>query len=306
MSIVVVGSVAFDTVETPFGKRDRALGGSGNYFSMASSFFTDVGMVGVVGEDFPQDHIAFLNSKNIDTSGLVKSAGKTFHWTGEYGFDLNEAQTLDTQLNVFADFDPKLPEKFQAADTVFLANIDPELQGRVLDQVRDPKVVAMDTMNFWIEGKNAELKKIISRVGILFVNDAEARQLSGEHNIVKAARAIQKMGPSRVVIKRGEYGALFFHDEHVFFSPAFPLDSVFDPTGAGDTFAGGFLGWLDKAGNADTATCKQAMVVGTVMASFVVADFSFDRMRTLSKEDISGRVADMERLSAFTGGIDLA
>ena len=307
MSVVVVGSMAFDTLETPFGKRDKALGGSANYFSLCSSFFTDVKLVAVVGEDFPEEHVALLGQRGVDTTGLSRAKGKTFHWTGRYGYDLNEAQTLGTDLNVFADFDPALPESYQNAETVFLANIDPVLQRKVLDQVRSPKLVAMDTMNFWISGKLEELKKTIERVDMLFLNDGEARQLSGEHNIVKAARAIQRLGVKTVVIKRGEYGALYFNkDGHTFFAPAFPLEDVFDPTGAGDTFAGGFLGWLDRYGcNLDDATASQAMVMGSVMASFVVEGFSFERMLELDKASIIKRWEQMERLMNFQPVIEL-
>lgn len=306
MSVVVVGSMAFDTLETPFGKRDKALGGSANYFSICASFFTDVKLVAVVGEDFPEEHVAWLKERGIDTEGLSRAQGKTFHWTGRYGYDLNEAQTLGTDLNVFADFNPVLPESYRKASTVFLANIDPVLQRRVLEQVESPKLVAMDTMNFWISGKMDELKKTIERVDMLFLNDAEARQLSGEHNIVKAARAIQKLGVKTVVIKRGEYGALYFGGEHVAFTPAYPLEDVFDPTGAGDTFAGGFLGWADRFGAAlDDKVARQAMVMGSVMASFVVEGFSFERMYELNKSEIADRWGAMERLTDFHPVIEL-
>ncbi|MFZ9886923.1 MAG: PfkB family carbohydrate kinase [Myxococcota bacterium] len=307
MSVVVVGSMAFDSLETPFGKREKALGGSANYFSICASHFTDVKLVAVVGEDFPKDHLAWLNSRGIDTSGVVEAEGKTFHWKGRYGYDLNEAQTLATDLNVFANFNPVLPESYRKATTVFLANIDPELQRRVLDQVERPKLVAMDTMNFWIGGKLDELKKTIERVDMLFLNDGEARQLSGEHNIVKAARAIQRLGVKTVVIKRGEYGALYFGGEHVSFTPAYPLEDVLDPTGAGDTFAGGFLGWADRFGaDLDERVARQAMVMGTVMASYVVEGFSFERMYELTKQEIVRRWEQMERLTGFHPVIELA
>lgn len=306
MSVVVVGSMAFDTLETPFGKRDRALGGSANYFSMCASFFTDVKLVAVVGDDFPEEHVTYLQERGIDTSGLARAKGKTFHWTGRYGFDLNEAQTLGTDLNVFADFDPQLPKSYREADTVFLANIDPVLQRKVLDQVESPKLVAMDTMNFWISGKLEDLKKTVERVDMLFLNDGEARQLSGEHNIVKAARAIQGLGVKTVVIKRGEYGALYFTEGHTFFAPAFPLEDVFDPTGAGDTFAGGFLGWIDRYDCVlNEKTAAQAMVMGSVMASYVVEGFSFERMYKLSKQEIVARWEQMERLMDFHPVIEL-
>jgi sugar/nucleoside kinase (ribokinase family) len=306
MTLLVVGSMAFDSLETPFGKRDQALGGSANYFSLCASFFSDVKLVAVVGDDFPSDHVDFLKSRNVDTEGLIRASGKTFHWTGKYGYDLNEAQTLDTQLNVFADFDPTLPESYRKADTVFLANIDPELQLKVLEQVENRKLVAMDSMNFWIQGKREALMETIRHVDVMFLNDAEARQLSGEHNIVKAARGIQKMGASTVVVKRGEYGALYFGPEQIFFTPAFPLENVYDPTGAGDTFAGGFLGWADRHGaTLDANLARQNMVMGTVMASYVVEDFSFDRMRTLSHADIQQRWQSIVELTDFHRGIEL-
>jgi sugar/nucleoside kinase (ribokinase family) len=313
MSIVVVGSMAFDSLETPFGSREQALGGSANYFSIAAAFFSRVQLVAVVGEDFPANHIQWLEGRGIETKGLARAPGKTFHWKGKYGFDLNEAITLDTQLNVFATFKPVLPDSYKDADTVFLANIDPELQLEVLEQVKAPRLVAMDTMNFWIKGKTEALRKTISKVDMLFVNDSEARQLSGEHNIVKAARAIQKFGARKpgekltVVVKRGEYGALCFRDDHIFFVPAYPLEDVFDPTGAGDTFAGGFMGWLDRYRDSLAENVwRQAMVMGSVMASYVVEDFSFDRMRSLKRDDMSARWNSMHALSAFQDVVDLA
>lgn len=307
MTVLVVGSMAFDSLETPFGKREQALGGSANYFSICASFFTDVKLVAVVGDDFPADHVSYLQGRRIDTDGLVRAAGKTFHWSGRYGYDLNEAHTLDTQLNVFASFDPTLPESYRQVDTVFLANIDPELQLKVLQQVERPRIVAMDSMNFWIHGKREALQETLRHVDVMFLNDAEARQLSGEHNIVKAARAVQRMGAQTVVIKRGEYGALYFGPEQVFFTPAFPLENVFDPTGAGDTFAGGFLGWADRHGaNVSEAQARQNMVMGTVMASYVVEDFSFDRMRRLSPSDILSRWQSMVELTDFQRAVELA
>ncbi len=313
MSIVVVGSVAFDSLETPFGKRDQALGGSANYFSLSACRFSKVRLCAVIGDDFPQDHVKLLNSKGVDTAGLLTAPGKTFHWKGRYGADLNEAQTLDTQLNVFATFNPVLPEEYKGADTVFLANIDPTLQRQVLEQVKTPKLIGMDSMNLWIDIKRAELEKTIRCVDVLFVNETESRLLSGEHNIVKAARAIQRIGGRNgtltVVIKRGEYGALCFRGDHVSFVPAFPLEDVFDPTGAGDTFAGGFMGWLDRhIANGDAqndALWRRAMVMGTVMASFVVEKFSFDRLLTLTNQEIGARWQRLHNLSAFEGAVEL-
>lgn len=299
MSLLVVGSVALDSVETPFGKEEDVLGGSATFFSTAASFFTPVRLVAVVGEDFPERHVSFLQQRGIDLSGLVRQPGKTFRWKGRYTFELNEAQTLDTQLNVFQHFAPELPESFRASEYVFLGNIHPELQSRVVDQVKAPRLIAMDTMNFWIKGELAALKKTLQRVDLLFVNDGEARQLAGEHNVIKAARAIRAMGPRRVVIKRGEYGALLFDGDYVFGCPAFPLTDVFDPTGAGDTFAGGFLGYLTKSGRIDESSLRQAMVVGSVMASFTVEKFSLRRLEALGGGEINERCASFKRLTHF-------
>lgn len=305
MSIVVVGSVAFDSVKTPFGAREHALGGAANYFSMSARHFSPVNLVAVVGEDFPQDHLDYLSSHNVNLDGLQRAPGKSFHWKGHYGYDLNEAQTLDTQLNVFADFKPKLPDNYRKCDTVFLANIDPNLQIEVLEQMHQPKLVALDTMNFWIEGKNEALKQALKRVDVLLINDAEARQLAQEHNVVKAVKKITEMGPKTVVVKRGEYGSMLFHNNDVFIASAYPLEDVFDPTGAGDTFAGGFVGWLDRCGKVNDETFKQAMIAGTVMSSFVIEDFSFDRMKRLRIEEIHNRYNELTRLSRMPDHISL-
>lgn len=299
MSLLVVGSVAFDSVETPFGHRENALGGSALYFSACASYFTDVRLVAVVGEDFPEAPVDFLRSRKVDVSGLHRAPGKTFRWTGRYGYDLNDAETLDTQLNVFGEFAPNLSDTFRDSEYVFLANIDPELQLEVLDQVREPKFVACDTMNFWIDGKLAELKRTLSRVDMVVINEAEARELSGESNMVKAARAIRALGPSHVVIKRGEYGALSFCGDDVFFAPAYPLEDVFDPTGAGDTFAGGLLGNIARWGRLDADTLRLATVMGCTMASFVVEQFSFDGMRDLNDDKIHARLAAFRKLITF-------
>ncbi|MBI5493547.1 MAG: sugar kinase [Deltaproteobacteria bacterium] len=299
MTLLVVGSVAFDSVQTPFGKKERVLGGSANFFSMSASLLTRVQLVGVIGEDFPEDHVGYLQQRGVDTAGLTRVPGRTFHWRGRYEYDLNEAHTLETQLNVFADFRPNLPEAFRRPDHLFLANIDPELQALVLEQVTRPKLVALDTMNYWISGKRQALLKVLRDVDVLFVNDAEARQLSGEHNVVKAGAAIRKMGPRTVIIKRGEYGALMLEHGTAFYVPAYPLEDVFDPTGAGDTFAGGVMGALDRWGGFNTQTARQAMVVGGVLASFVVEDFSFDRLRTTSLEDVQRRYADLRQFTDF-------
>ena len=299
MGIVVVGTVAFDTVETPFGRGENVLGGSATYFSTSASFFTDVSLVAVVGEDFPEEHVRFLRSREIDTEGLQRIPGKTFHWTGRYGYDLNEAQTLDTQLNVLMDFRPDLPESYRDADYLFLANIDPDLQMEVLRQVKRPRLVACDTMNFWISSKPEALNRVISEVDIFVINEGEARQLSGEANLVKAARAILGLGVKSLVVKRGEYGVLMFTGDTVFAAPAYPLEEVFDPTGAGDTFAGGFMGYLANTGDLSEDGIRQAIVCGSVMASFNVEDFSLNRMKSLRYAEIEERYRGFKAMTHF-------
>jgi len=299
IDILVVGSVAFDSVETPFGKVEEVLGGSAIYFSVAASFFSKVGMVAVVGEDFPSLYLEFLKEKNIDIGGLKKVKGSTFRWKGKYGFDLNEALTLDTRLNVFQDFRPEIPERYQDAEYVFLANIDPELQLRVLDQVENPKLVALDTMNFWIEGKPDKLKEAVGRVDIFVINEAEAREFMQEPNLVKAAKKILSLGPKTLIVKRGEYGALMFHGDSVFSAPAYPLEFIYDPTGAGDSFAGGFMGYLANTRNAEDGVIRQAMIFGSVMASFNVEDFSLNRMKYLTYPEIERRFREFKKLCTF-------
>jgi sugar/nucleoside kinase (ribokinase family) len=299
MSVLVVGSVAFDSVETPFGRRERTLGGSATFFSTSASFFTPVELVAVVGEDFDEEHVSFLKGRGVGLSGLVRAPGRTFHWTGNYGFDLNNANTLKTELNVFQSFSPELSPEHRKVRHVFLGNIDPELQWRVLDQVEAPRVVALDTMNFWITGKKDALVKVLSKVDVLLVNDGEARLLSGEHNIVKAARAIMQLGPKRLVVKRGEYGALLFDGDQVFTAPALPLPQLFDPTGAGDSFAGGFMGYLSRATEFNPRVFRQATIVGSVMASFAVEQFSVDRFRTLTMADVTNRYREFQELVRF-------
>ena len=301
MGILAVGSMAFDSVETPFGKVDDVLGGSATYFSTAASFFTPVDLVAVVGEDFPEEHIDFLKRRGINTDGISRSKGKTFRWKGEYGYDLNEARTLDTQLNVFADFDPQLPEHYCSAEYIFLGNIDPELQLNVLRQVVRPQMVACDTMNFWIEGKRAQLLQTLKYVDILLINDAEVRQLAEEANMVKAARQVLQMGPKTLVVKQGEYGAVMFTEHSVFSAPAYPLESVFDPTGAGDSFAGGFMGYLSSINNVSEQAMRQAIIFGSVMASFNVEEFSLERMRSLDIEQIRNRYRKFQLLTEFKG-----
>ncbi|MEI6205320.1 MAG: PfkB family carbohydrate kinase [Desulfuromonadales bacterium] len=299
MGIVVVGTVAFDTVETPFGRGENVLGGSATYFSTSASFFTDVSLVAVVGEDFPEEHVRFLQSRDIDTEGLQRIPGKTFHWTGRYGFDLNEAQTLDTQLNVLIEFQPNLPESYREAEYLFLANIDPDLQMLVLDQMKEPRLVACDTMNFWISSKKDSLKKVLQKVDIVVINEGEVRQFTGEANLVKAARQIIALGCKRLVVKRGEYGVLMFTADSVFAAPAYPLEDVFDPTGAGDTFAGGFMGYLANTGDLSEEGLRQAIVFGSVMASFNVEDFSLDRMKRLAYREIEARYKHFTSLTNF-------
>ncbi len=299
MSILVVGSVALDSVKTPFGNVPNALGGSGTYFSVSASFFTKVRLVAVVGSDFPQKHIKLLEKKKIDIEGLKKVQGKTFKWKGEYGFDLNNAKTLDTQLNVFAQFKPEIPKIYADSEYVFLANIDPELQLDVLKQVKRPKLVACDTMNFWISSKKAALKKTLKHVDILVINEAEVRQLADETNLVKAARCIMSWGPKSLVVKRGEYGVLLFGKGQTFGAPAYPLEKIFDPTGAGDTFAGGFMGYLAKSGSVAEADIRRAIIMGSVMASFNVEDFSLNRLVRLTKPEIVSRFRSFKTLTHF-------
>lgn len=305
MSIVVVGTVAFDTVETPFGRGENVLGGSATYFSTSASFFTDVSLVAVVGEDFPDEHVQFLQSRDINTDGLQRIPGKTFHWTGKYGYDLNEAQTLDTQLNVLTEFKPDLPESYRASEYLFLANIDPDLQMEVLEQMHKPKLVACDTMNFWISSKPEALRRVLQKVDIVVINEGEARQFTGEANLVKAARQIIALGCKRLVVKRGEYGVLMFTADSVFAAPAYPLEEVFDPTGAGDTFAGGFMGYLANTGDLSEEGIRQAIVFGSVMASFNVEDFSLDRMKRLDYKQIESRYKSFKALTSFRDIVQL-
>jgi sugar/nucleoside kinase (ribokinase family) len=299
MGILVVGSVAFDSVETPFGQVKEVLGGSGAYFSTSASFFTDVNLVAVVGEDFPAEHLQFLRSRNVDLAGLKTAPGKTFRWKGRYDYNLNEAQTLETQLNVFESFQPELPAGYKDVEYVFLANIDPELQLEVLNQVKKPKLVACDTMNFWIAGKRDALLETLRCVDILVINEGETRQLAGEPNLVKAARTILAMGPKTLVVKQGEYGAIMFTEHSIFSAPAYPLESVYDPTGAGDTFAGGFMGYLVATQNFSETSIRQAIVFGSVMASFTVEDFSLNRMKTLGYKEIEERFRRFKLLTEF-------
>ncbi len=299
MSVLVVGSVALDSIRTPFGEVEEILGGSATYFSVAASFFNDVNLVAVVGEDFPVEHVDFLNSRKVDLRGLKRVPGKTFRWKGYYEYDLNDAHTLDTQLNVFEDFDPEIPEEYRDSEHVFLANIHPGLQLKVLEQVRSPRLVVCDTMNFWIENRRDELLETISRVDYLLLNDSEARQLAGEPNLVAAGRKLLEMGPSRVIIKKGEHGVIVL-GKGVFFSlPAYPLETVFDPTGAGDTFGGGFIGSLSRWREVSEENMRRSVVYGSVIASFTVESFSCDRLRGLTLEEIEDRYREFAEITCF-------
>jgi len=298
-SLLVVGSVGLDDVETRVGKRAGVLGGAASYFSVAASFLAPPRMVAVVGTDFPADHTALFERHGVDLAGLERVPGETFRWSGVYSPDFMNRTTLDTRLNVFSDFRPKLPAGWGKSDLVFLANIDPKLQISVLEQADKPKFVACDTMNFWITGKRTELLRLLARVDMLLLNDEEARQLSGEANLPAAARSIRALGPSSVIIKRGDAGALLFHEAGVFAAPAFPIENVVDPTGAGDSFAGGFMGWLARTGSTTPQSIRTAMILGSVLASFAVEDFSLDRFRTLDLSQIRERFAGFADLVHF-------
>ncbi len=289
MSVLVVGSLALDVVETPFGGIENALGGSATFFSASASFFTQVKVIATVGEDFPDGHLEFLKSRGVDLKGVKKVQGKTFRWHGRYSYDLGEAETISTELNVFEKFQPRLSKNYKQAEYLFLANIDPELQLSVLEQVESPKFTACDTMNFWIEKKPEVLREVLKKVDVLTINESEARELAKEPNIVKAARIIRSMGPKVLLIKRGEYGVLKFTDKGIFWAPAYPLEGVIDPTGAGDSFAGGFMGYVGKSGISGFSDLKRAVIYGSTMASFVVEDFSINRIRTLRGGEIEAR-----------------
>jgi len=297
--ILTVGSVAFDSIKTPFGETSRVVGGAATYFAIAASSFTNVRLVGVVGEDFREEHVRTFAGRPIDLAGLQRLPGETFRWKGEYKFDLNTRETIYTYLNVFQDFRPIIPEGYRSTPFVFLANIHPSLQLEVLDQVKAPEFVAADTMNYWIERTPDELDKVLKRVDALIINDAEARELSGEPNLVKATRAIQQMGPRLLVIKRGEYGVLMAREGGFFAAPALPLEAVFDPTGAGDTFAGGFLGYLAAAPKITSEAMTQAIIAGSAMASFAVEDFGLERLLRLTKDQVVARFAEFKRLTHF-------
>lgn len=300
--LLIVGTVAFDAIETPFGKTDKILGGAGTYIGLSASHFNlQSAIVSVVGDDFPQEYLDVLTSKNIDISGLeVVKGGKTFFWSGLYHNDLNSRDTLATELNVLADFQPKVPQNFKTADIVMLGNLHPSVQSSVLDQMDvKPKLVVLDTMNFWMDCALPELLEVIKRVDVITINDEEARQLSGEYSLVKAAAKIHGMGPKYVVIKKGEHGALLFHGHQIFFAPALPLEEVFDPTGAGDTFAGGFAGYLTQSENISFENMKNAIIYGSNLASFCVEKFGTERMVSLKKDEVNARLQQFKLLTQF-------
>jgi len=300
VSLLVVGSVAFDALESPYGKVERALGGAATYFAVAASFFSPVRLVAIVGDDFTAEDEKIFKGRHIDTDGLERATGKTFFWAGRYSQNLNERITLATELNVFAEFKPRLPENYRSSEYVFLANIAPDLQRDVLHQVKKrPRLAALDTMNYWIERTNAELRETLKHVDILMINDSETRELSNEHNLLRAAKHIFKMGPTTLVVKRGEYGAMMVDKRGVFSVPAFPLEEPHDPTGAGDSFAGGFMGYLAGCRDKSDASLRRAMVYGSVLGSFAVEKFGLDRLRHLKRGEIHARARHFAKLTQF-------
>ena len=303
MSVLVVGSIALDSVETPFGKAEEVLGGSANMFASAACHFAPVQMVGVIGTDYPMEKLEPLKARGVDMSGVEVAEGESFRWRARYRHDLNSAETLETRLGVFSHFRPKIPAAFVDSPFVFLGNIDPRLQLDVLNQVRKPRLVACDTMNFWIESRRPDILELLKHVDLITINDAEARQLTEESNLVKAARWIMARGPKHVVIKKGEHGAFLFSGSTIFFAPAYPLESVFDPTGAGDSFAGGFIGWLAATNDLSESNMRKAVVYGSAMGSFAVEKFSNERTIELTRPEIEARVRDFHRLVAFEAPI---
>ena len=301
MSLVVVGSMAFDAIETPFGKSDKIVGGAGTYIAWCATNFTPVKQISVVGGDFPQDELDALTGRGVSLEGVqIKKDEKTFFWSGRYHMDMNTRDTLETQLNVLGDFKPVVPESYQDCEYLMLGNLAPAVQSSVISQLKKrPKLIVMDTMNFWMEIAMDDLKKTVSMVDVLMVNDSEARQLSGDFSLVRAAATIMKMGPKFLIIKKGEHGALLFHDNKVFFAPALPLEDVFDPTGAGDTFAGGFIGHIARTNDISFENMKTAIIVGSALASFCVEKFGTERLRTINKSDISGRLDEFVQLVNF-------
>ncbi len=299
--LLIVGTVAFDAIETPFGKTDKILGGAATYIGLSSSHFNiDNAIVSVVGDDFPEEHLNLLTRNGINIDGIeIVKGGKTFFWSGRYHNDLNSRDTIDTQLNVLADFKPVVPEAYKDSEIVMLGNLHPLVQTSVLDQVTNPKLVVLDTMNFWMDNALDDLMNVITRVDVITINDEEARQLTGEHSLLKAARKIEEMGPRFVVIKKGEHGALLFHQDQVFFAPALPLEEVFDPTGAGDTFAGGFTGYLAKTRDISFENMKNAVIYGSGLASFCVEKFGTERMENLQEEEVQNRMKEFKNLTQF-------
>lgn len=299
MSIIVLGTVALDTVKTPHGERHNLLGGSAAHFAMSARFFSQVHLVAIIGEDFPQKHISFLHKKGLILTSLIKSNGKTFRWSGEYKGDLNTALTLSTELGVLSVFKPSLGEHQKKIENVFLANVDPEIQMHLLKSMHSPRLVGLDSMNYWIHNKRPSLIKLLKEVDIYVANDQEARDLSGEHNLIKAARALRRLGPRFIVIKKGEHGVLFYCDKFIFSYPAYPVEHVVDPTGAGDTFAGGFMGYLAKEGKITEKILKRAIVYGTVVSSFNVEGFGMERTAKLTKRDIKLRLNKFKKILSF-------
>mgnify|MGYP005842225915 CR=1 FL=1 len=300
--LLCVGTVAFDKIETPFGKTEKILGGAATYIALSASKFDniDIGIVSVIGEDFPQDYIDIFKERHINVDGLKTiKGGKTFFWSGRYHNDMNSRDTLDTQLNVLEDFNPVVPQDFLDAEIVMLGNLHPAVQLSVIDQVQNPKLIVLDTMNFWMDSELALLHKVIAKVDVITINDEEARQLSGEYSLVKAARKIRDMGPDYVVIKKGEHGALLFYNDEMFFAPALPLEEVFDPTGAGDTFAGGFSGYLTQSKDISFKNMKRAIIHGSNLASFCVEKFGTEKMLNLDDEELLSRLANFESLTQF-------
>ncbi len=299
MSVLIAGSIALDDLKTPFGERKDILGGSGTHSSISASFFSGVKLVGVVGKDFPKEHLDLFRSKGVDIEGLKISDGKTFHWEGFYEYDMNQAHTIKTDLNVLGSFDPRLPGSYKDSEYIFLANLDPDIQMRIIEQLNAPKFVVADTMNFWISNKKDALKKLMKHLDVMLMNDMEARQFSGQSNLIKAAAYILGTGCRYVIIKKGEHGALLFSKDTHFSAPSYPQENLIDPTGAGDSFAGGFIGYIAKKGVADVSTIKKAIIIGSVMASFNVEDFSLDRLRTLKRTDITSRYDLMKKCVQF-------
>lgn len=299
MSLLVVGSIALDTIKTPFGKAKSILGGSATFSSISASMFSPVNLVAIVGDDFPKKYLKIFKDKGIDTKGLIIKKGRTFRWEGEYGWDFSDPKTIATHLNVFATFDPKIPKEYKNTKHVFLANIDPQIQIKVLNQVNKPKLVACDTMNYWIEKKKKELLKLLKKVDVFLVNESEAKEFTNKTNLVTAGKSLLKLGPNIVIIKKGEHGVLLFSKNHIFTTPAFLLESVYDPTGAGDTFAGGFMGYLAKCKKYNQTALRNAVVYASVMATFAVEDFSLRRLCSITNSDINKRMAEFRKFTAF-------